>query len=130
MLVEDEKAVLNMVRKTLSRCGYRVLTASNGEEAIRVCRQQHPEVIDILVTDVVMPGELNGAELAEHVMSSHPEIKVLYMSGHTNDAIAHYGVLDQGVAFLQKPFALDMVARKVREVLDESPGKRRPGKGA
>ncbi|MBI1940202.1 MAG: response regulator [Acidobacteria bacterium] len=116
LVVEDEEAVRSLVRRVLESKGYAVLTASTAEEAARLCEQQEGK-ISLLLTDVVMPG-MSGRKLAHHLGFSRPEMKVLYMSGYTDNAIVHQGVLDPGTAFLQKPFTPDAVLRKVREVLD------------
>jgi PAS domain S-box-containing protein len=118
LLVEDEASVRAPLRRGLERLGYRVLEASNAEAAIKVCEQRGEE-IDILVTDAVMPG-LNGRELAERVGSQYPELKVLFISGHGDETIARRGILEPGVAFLQKPFTPHELARKIREVLGEN----------
>jgi two-component system, cell cycle sensor histidine kinase and response regulator CckA len=116
-LVEDEESVRQLVRETLESKGYKVLEADHGEAALHIV-SGHAGKIDMLITDVVMPG-MSGRELSAQLCSSYPYTKVLYLSGYTEDAIAHEGVLDSGTAFLQKPFTLQMLARKVREVLDE-----------
>jgi DNA-binding NtrC family response regulator len=102
----------------LAHCGYKVLTASSPEEGLEVCRANHQE-IRLLVTDVVMP-RMNGRQLAEQVLKISPQTRVLYISGYTNNAIVHYGVLDRGLWFLPKPFTLSALIAKVREVLDAS----------
>ncbi|GIK42624.1 MAG: histidine kinase [Chloroflexota bacterium] len=117
LLVEDEPGVRNLVRDTLKEDGYTVLDASNSAEAL-LLSEQHPDPIHLLLTDVVMPG-LSGRQLAERLLLERPKLKILYMSGYTDDAIVHHGVLEPGVAFLHKPFTLQMLAQKVREVLDE-----------
>jgi len=116
LLVEDEELVRALARRTLARAGYQVLEASNGGEAL-LALERHQGPVHLMVTDVVMPG-LNGRELAARLKPLRPEMKVLYVSGYTDRAIAHQGVLEPGVAFLEKPFAPDGLARKVREVLD------------
>jgi CheY-like chemotaxis protein len=116
LLVEDEGAVREMCAKLLGELGYRVLHASNGKEAIAVSRD-HMGPIDLLLTDVVMP-EMNGGELATQLILHHPEMRVLFTSGYTEDVIVHHGVLDDGVSFLGKPYTLPVLARKIREVLD------------
>jgi PAS domain S-box-containing protein len=115
LLVEDEEAVRHLAQEVLKSNGYRVLDASNGNEAVRVA-EQHQGVIDLMLTDVVMP-QLGGRELAEKLSVTRPDMRVLYMSGYTDDAIVHHGVLDGRAAFLEKPFAPDALALKVREVL-------------
>lgn len=116
LVVEDEDAVRSLVRRVLESQGYTVLTASAGEEATCLCEQREG-AIDLLLTDVVMPG-LSGRKLADHLGLSRPGMKVLYMSGYSDNAIVHQGVLDPNTAFLQKPFTPDSILRKVREVLD------------
>jgi PAS domain S-box-containing protein len=115
LLVEDDDAVRALTRFTLQQCGYTVLEASHGEEAIRVATN-HPEKIHLLVTDVVMPG-MGGRVLAERLLSLHPEMKVLYLSGYTDDAVVRHGILHEEVNFLQKPFSPNALAHQVREVL-------------
>lgn len=117
LLVEDETQVRNLTRKILQENGYTVLEARHGEEALELC-QQNEGPIHLLLTDVVMPGGMSGRELAERLLSLRPEIKVLYMSGYTDNAIIHHGVLDAGTAFIQKPFDPNALAHKVRAVLD------------
>jgi CheY-like chemotaxis protein len=116
LLVEDEPGVRSLVRDTLKEDGYIVLEASNSAEAL-LLSEQHPGPIHLLFTDVVLPG-LSGRHLAERLLLQRPELKILYMSGYTDDAIVHHGVLEPGVAFLHKPFTLQILAHKVREVLD------------
>ncbi len=116
LLVEDEGAVRNLIHGVLEMNGYTVLQADSGIEAIRIC-EEYEGPIHLLITDVVMP-QMGGRDLAERLEASHPEMRVLYMSGYTDDAIVHHGVLDEGVAFLEKPFTPDSLARKAREVLD------------
>ena len=115
LLVEDEEAVRQLAEEVLQSNGYRVLGASNGNEAVIVA-EKHDGVINLMVTDVVMP-HLGGRELAEKLSVTRPDMRVLYMSGYTDDAIVHHGVLDGRAAFLEKPFAPDALALKVREVL-------------
>jgi PAS domain S-box-containing protein len=115
LLVEDEPLVRGLVRQLLQESGYTVLEASQGEDALRICRQAEGP-IHLLITDVVMPG-MSGRELAERMAPLRPETKVLFMSGYTDDAIVRHGVLAAEAAFLQKPFTPAGLTRKVREVL-------------
>jgi len=117
LLVEDEESVRQLVRETLESKGYKVLEADNGEAALQIV-SDYSGKIDMLITDVVMPG-MGGRELSARLGASCPQTKVLYLSGYTEDAILHEGVLDPDTAFLQKPFTLQALARKVREVLGE-----------
>jgi PAS domain S-box-containing protein len=120
LLVEDEDVVRGLARQILEQAGYDVLDARGGEEAIRLCRERRGP-IDLLLTDVVMP-ETSGKEVAERLTRLRPMTRVLYMSGYTDDAIVHHGVLDSDVEFIQKPFTPSALARKVREVLDVGHG--------
>jgi two-component system cell cycle sensor histidine kinase/response regulator CckA len=117
LLVEDEEMVRKLASKVLQKNGYTVLEASNGEEALRIVQGQNGNPIHLMVTDVVMPG-MSGRQLADRLLPLRPEMKVLYMSGYTDDAIVHHGVLDPGIAYIQKPFAPDTFASKVRQILD------------
>jgi PAS domain S-box-containing protein len=117
LLVEDEEMVRKLARTVLQKNGYTVLEASNGEEALRIVQGQNGNPIHLMVTDVVMPG-MSGRQLADRLLPLRPEMKVLYMSGYTDDAIVHHGVLDPGIAYIQKPFAPDALASKVRQILD------------
>jgi two-component system cell cycle sensor histidine kinase/response regulator CckA len=116
LVVEDEAAILELAKESLEELGYTVLTASSPEEALRTSKERGAP-IDLLITDVVMPG-MNGRELARRLGAARPELKCLYMSGYTADVIAHRGVLEEGVSFIGKPFSLTVLAKKVREVLD------------
>ena len=117
LLVEDEPAILKMTQRILEGLGYTVLAANTPGDAERLARG-HGGEIQLLIIDVIMPG-MNGRDLAERLKSLYPGIKSLFMSGYTADVIAHHGVLDEGVKFIQKPFARQVLARKVRDVLDE-----------
>jgi len=118
LLVEDDPQLRQLSASVLTHCGYRVLTASSPEEGLSICQANHND-IRLLVTDVVMP-RMNGRQLAEQLLAFCPNLKVLYISGYTDNAIVHYGVLDPGLSFLAKPFTLAGLIAKVREVLDSS----------
>ena len=118
LLVEDEKIVRDVGARILERSGYRVMQAGNGDEAIALA-MEYGERIDLLMTDVVMPG-MHGRELANRLTRIHPETRVLFTSGYTDNAIVHHGVLDEGVSFIGKPYSPSALAKKVREVLDKA----------
>ncbi len=115
LLVEDEPSLLRIVKRMLVRLGYAVLEASTPGEAIRLA-EEHPGQIDLLLTDVVMP-EMNGRELTKRLLSSHPGLKRLFMSGYTADVIARHGVLEEGIHFIQKPFTIPDLANKVHAAI-------------
>jgi len=115
LLVEDEESVRQLVRETLQSNGYRVVEAENGEAGLAAAAK-HVGKIDMVITDVVMPG-MGGRELVKRIAVTRPETKVLYLSGYTEDAIVNEGTIEGGTAFLQKPFTLQNLSRKVREVL-------------
>jgi CheY-like chemotaxis protein len=117
LLVEDEPMILKMTTTMLELQGYKVLLAATPGEAI-VLAKEHAGEIHILITDVVMP-EMNGRDLAQKLLSLYPNLKRLFMSGYTANVIAHHGVLDEGIHFIQKPFSMIDLAANVREVLDE-----------
>ena len=116
LLVEDEEQVRTLARAILKRQGYQVLDAANPGEALLLC-ERFSGVIDLLLTDVVMP-QMSGRHLAERLAPLRPAMKVLYMSGYTDNAIVHHGMLEEGIEFLQKPLTPDSVAHRIREVLD------------
>jgi CheY-like chemotaxis protein len=121
LIVEDEEEVLKLAGKILERQGYRILETSNGDDALVACeRRKSP--IHLMLADVVMPG-MSGSELTKLLKPLYPQIKILYMSGYTDDAIVRHGVLEKGVNYIQKPFTMEGLARKVREVLDKNPHK-------
>ncbi|HNU70406.1 MAG TPA: ATP-binding protein [Thermodesulfobacteriota bacterium] len=115
MLVEDNEQVRNLTLTFLNRQGYTVLVAGSGQEALRILNQHHGPV-HLVLTDVVMP-EMNGKQLFAQVSGRYPDARVLYMSGYTEDMIAHCGVMDAGIHFLQKPFSFTVLATKIREIL-------------
>jgi PAS domain S-box-containing protein len=117
LLVEDEPAVLRLGKRMLEGLGYQVITAALPSEAVALAKQ-HGASIQLLITDIVMP-EMNGRELARHILSIHPNIRCLFMSGYTADVIAHRGVLNEGVRFLQKPFTREELSTVVRKVLKD-----------
>jgi CheY-like chemotaxis protein len=114
LLVEDEESLRHLNEEVLTGLGYTVLSAAHGDKALELAqRESH---IDVLLTDVVMPG-MSGRELGEKLKLMRPEVKVLYMSGYTDNVIIHHGILKPGVSFLQKPFTQEMLAHKMRKVL-------------
>ena len=116
LLVEDQEQVRAVAHAILKRSGYRVIAAKHAAEAALLC-DVHPEPIHLLLTDVVMP-HISGAELAKRAVRARPELKVLYMSGYTDDSVVRHGILESEMAFLQKPFTPETLTRKVREVLN------------
>ncbi len=118
LLVEDDEPLRKLVSRILNRTGYTVVSASNGEEALRLIDSPEHTGIDLLVSDVVMPG-IGGKALAEKLQARLPDLKVLFISGYPDEAVVHHGVLDEGVAYLQKPFSPKAIIQKVQEVLAE-----------
>jgi CheY-like chemotaxis protein len=116
LVAEDEEPIAALVQDILSARGYKVLVALTVDEAIRLSEQK-TENIHLLLTDIVMP-KFSGKELARRIRQTRPSMKVLYMSGYTNDTIVHHGVLEDSTEFLEKPFTPSVLARRVREVLD------------
>lgn len=116
LLVEDEAMVRESARRLLGQRGYRVLVAADADEALAVASAA--ERVDLLLTDVVMPGR-SGKELAAILAERRPALRVLYMSGYSQDVIAHQGVLEEGVALVEKPFVADALLAAVRARLDE-----------
>jgi two-component system cell cycle sensor histidine kinase/response regulator CckA len=115
--MEDNHEVRKVTGRILRMQGYKVLEASNPNIAFSTC-SQHEGPIHLVITDVVMP-EMNGPQLAKHLISQHPEMKVLYMSGYIKNFISYQGILERGIEYIQKPFTVNELARKVREVLDK-----------
>ena len=118
LLVEDEESLRKMAGKILKGYGYCVIEADDGMDALEIVNKKDYPEIDLLVTDVIMP-KMGGKELSEKLFEEYPKLKVVYISGYTDNAIAHHGVLDEGVSLLQKPFSSESLAEKVREILDE-----------
>ena len=116
LIVEDDDGLRKFTQNALQMHGYKVLDAENGEDALRVS-QAHEGPIDLMITDVVMP-KMGGKEAADRLQPLYPQMKVIYMSGYTDNAIVKHGVLAPGLNFLQKPFTPESLARKVREMLD------------
>ena len=110
--MEDEDSVRNVALEALESQGYTVLQAASAEEAITIAGN-HPGSIDLLLTDVILP-KMDGRSLFGALVGARPEMKVLYMSGYTDDFIVHHGVLDPDISFLSKPFTLDSLCRKIR----------------
>lgn len=115
LLVEDEEAVRKLAKEILEMQGYTVLAAQAGDQALQLCKR-HDGPIHLLITDVVMPG-MSGRELVERLSGKRPHLKVLYMSGYTDDAIVRHGILEAVTNFIQKPFAPDVLCHKVQDVL-------------
>jgi CheY-like chemotaxis protein len=119
LVVEDEPSVRHLARSVLDNLGYEVLSASNGQDALHVAREHKGSPIRLVVTDVIMPL-MGGKVMAEWLKATYPDLKILFTSGYTDDAITHHGVLEEGVEFLPKPYTLATLARKVRQLLDEN----------
>jgi two-component system cell cycle sensor histidine kinase/response regulator CckA len=116
LVTEDERMVRELVATLLAAQGYEVIPAAEGSEALRICRE-HAGPIDLLLTDIVMPG-MSGPELVSQALAVRPSLKILYMSGYTEYAVANQGVLERVQSFIWKPFSNDALAAKVRQVLD------------
>jgi len=117
LVVEDEPSVRHLARGVLEAQGYKVLSASNGQEALHVAREHKGSPIRLVITDVIMPL-MSGKVMAEWLKTTYPGLSILFTSGYTDDAIAQHGVLEPDVAFLPKPYTPAALARKVREILD------------
>jgi len=118
LVVEDEKAVRDLTMKLLTQLGYHALSATGGKEALKISRA-HSGEIALLVTDVVMPG-MSGRQVAEALLAERPRLRVLYLSGYTENTALDHGVLDTGVDFLPKPFSREVLGQKVREILSRT----------
>jgi CheY-like chemotaxis protein len=118
LLVEDEPAVRHLACSVLKAQGYQVLSASNGQDALHTVRDHTGSPIRLVVTDVIMP-QMGGKVMAEWLKTANPDLKILFTSGYTDDAISKHGVLETGVDFLPKPYTPATLARKVREMLDD-----------
>jgi two-component system cell cycle sensor histidine kinase/response regulator CckA len=116
LVAEDEAGVRSLTREVLEKYGYTVLEAANGEEALKVA-ELHLGPLDLLLSDVVMP-RMGGPELAQALLAQRPDVKVLYMSGYTDHPMVRRGVVNAGVAFLQKPFTPTVLVSRIREVLE------------
>jgi DNA-binding NtrC family response regulator len=116
LIVEDDDALRNITKKMLQKYGYNILEAENGEKALNI-GETHEGPIHLLLTDVVMPV-MSGSDLSEKLQSIRPETRVIYMSGYTDNAIVHHGILKQKINFIEKPFSPESLSKKVRQVLD------------
>jgi two-component system cell cycle sensor histidine kinase/response regulator CckA len=116
LVVEDDELVRDLIQEVLAPLGYRVLTAATGDEAVKAS-DSFPGSLDLLLTDVVMPG-MNGRQLAEVMRTKRPGIKVLFMTGYTQDALSTQGILEPGVALIHKPLRAGTLTRQIRQVLD------------
>ena len=121
-MVEDDETLLDLIENTLRRQGYTALKASSGEEALRLCKKSAIG-IDLLLTDILMPG-MTGLELAQRLHSAHPEMRALYLSGHPPESLVRRGLVEDTWDLVRKPFALEDLLGKVREVLDRDESER------
>ncbi len=117
LLVEDDSQVRTVAAAALKMSGYEVLVAASGDEALLICEQSNSK-IDLLLTDVVMP-RMSGQELSDRLKTMRPDTRVLYMSGYSEDAIIHHGVMEMGAEFIEKPFSIESLTRKIRQMLDQ-----------
>jgi two-component system, cell cycle sensor histidine kinase and response regulator CckA len=121
LLVEDEEAVRHLTRELLELLGYRVIEAANGREALSIC-ERAAEPIHLVLTDVIMPM-MTGTQLVARLKELRPDIGVMYMSGYTGDTLLEQGVSDNDIAFLQKPFSTEALARKVKQAISRQSGR-------
>ena len=119
-MADDEDGVRELLRKVLQEFGYTVLTARHGRDALMLAGGEHGRDIDLLVTDVVMP-EMSGRELAETLQDRHPDLKVLFISGYTDDEVLRRGISGRDAPLVRKPFSAEELVRRVRALLDGSP---------
>jgi CheY-like chemotaxis protein len=119
LIVEDDDALRAYTIDTLTELGYRVLAASSGGAALEVLERE--DAVDLLFTDVIMPGGMNGRQLADEAMRRRPGLRVLFVTGYSRNAIIHHGRLDPGVHLISKPFARDQLSAKLRDLLDDRP---------
>lgn len=117
LVVDDNPIILNLIKKILSSFGYRLFLASSGEQALALTKKKDINV-DLLLTDVIMPG-MNGMELAHTLKAKQSKVKVVFMSGYTDDVITHFGVLAPGEIFIQKPIIPSKLINKLKTMLDE-----------
>jgi two-component system cell cycle sensor histidine kinase/response regulator CckA len=127
LVVEDEPSVRHLARSVLDNLGYEVLSALNGQDALHVVREHKGSPIRLVITDVIMPL-MGGKVMAEWLKATYPELKILFTSGYTDEAISSHGVLETGVEFLAKPYTPASLARKVRRLLDENKAVSQPAK--
>ncbi len=123
LVIEDEELLRNSTVRILKKFGYKVLEASNGEEGVALC-QEYKKQVDLLVSDIMLPGTLNGKTASVEIQKIFPDIKVIFMSGYTENIIVHEGILDKDIIFLQKPFETNNFLYTIRRVLDGEEGKR------
>jgi CheY-like chemotaxis protein len=116
LVVEDDEVLRGYATEILRELGYQIFEAENGADALEILAS-HPE-IDLLFTDVIMPGGLNGRQLADQALASNPKLKVLFTSGYTRNAIVHHGRLDPDISLIGKPYSFEQLAAKIRLCLD------------
>ncbi len=117
LIVEDDQIVRTLISQTLSQYGYTTLTASSPLEALKI-HQKKNQIIHLFIVDVILP-QMRGVDLVCAIQQERPDVKVLYISGYTEDTIVHHGIIEKGVHFLNKPFSPDALLQKVRRILDQ-----------